>query len=260
MADLPAPKPTLPKHPTSGAARRMFALGAIYLLLGLAATVVFTHATVAGAAAAFVGALFMAAGVRQWRVGPAVMLNNAAHDLLTQGRYAEAMALLDTIPPARRVGLVGMAVLSQRAYVLFAQGDAAAAVAVSAEALALKLPLLARAQGRQYQLVLRASRALMLAAAGDAAGARAEADRVDGAPETQPMLRGATALARAVTYARAGEREALVQELARSRPVLDLVSGREAMLVRTLDRLAAVPAGGAYRAPVLKLHAMLGDG
>ena len=34
--------------------------------------------------------------------------------------------------------------------------------------------------------------------------------------------------------------------------LLDLVSGREALLRRTLDRLAAVPAGGAYRAPAAR--------
>jgi len=227
----------------------MLLLGGLYLLLGLGVIVVFQGMTAAGGAAVLFGALMMALGLRQQRIGPAVMLNNAAHDLLTQGRYDEAMALLDTIPRSSRGGLVGMAALSQRAYVLFARGDAAGAVAVSAEALALKIPLLARSQGRQYQLVLRANRALMLAAAGESAMAREEAARVDASPHALPLLKGYAALARAVTFARAGEREALVGELTRSRSLLDQLSGREAMLARTLGRLAAVPAGSAYRAP-----------
>ncbi len=249
MADHPPSKPALPQHPTSRGARRMLLLGGFYLLLGLGVLVALPAMTAAGGAAALFGALMMTLGLRQQRIGPAVMLNNAAHDLLTQGRYDEAMALLDAIPRSSRGGLVGMAALSQRAYVLFARGDAAGAVAVSAEALALKIPLLARSQGRQYQLVLQANRALMLAAAGESAAAREEADRVDASPHAMPMLRGYAALARAVTFARAGEREALVGELTRSRSLLDQLSGREAMLARTLARLAAVPSGGAYRAP-----------
>lgn len=252
MAAPTAPKHPMPQHPTTRSARRMFLVGGLYVVLGVGVIGVFNGAKLVGLAATMFGALLIAAGVRQRRIGPAVMLNNAAHDLLTQGRYDEAMALLDTIPPAGRQGLVGMAVLSQRAYVLFAQGDAAGAVAVSAEALALKVPLIARAHGKQYRLALRANRALMLAAAGDADAARAEAAAIDAAPETMSMFKGAAALARAVTYARAGEREALVGELSRSRSVLDQLSGREAMLVRTLDRLAAVPAGGAYRAPAAR--------
>lgn len=227
----------------------MLLLGGVYLLLGLGAIGFLQGMTAVGGAAALFGACVMALGLRQQRIGPAVMLNNAAHDLLTQGRYDEAMALLDAIPRSSRGGLVGMAALSQRAYVLFARGDAAGAVAVSAEALALKIPLLARSQGRQYQLVLRANRALMLAAAGESAMAREEAARVDASPHSLPLLRGYAALARAVTFARAGEREALVGELTRSRSLLDQLSGREAMLARTLARLAAVPSGGAYRAP-----------
>jgi tetratricopeptide (TPR) repeat protein len=227
----------------------MLVLGGVYLGLGLGVIAVFHGMAVVGALSALFGSLMIGLGLRQRRIGPAVMLNNAAHDLLTQGRYDEAMALLDTIPPESRGGLVGMAALSQRAYVLFARGDAAGAVAVSAEALALKAPLFARAQGEQYQLVLRANRALMLAAAGEAAMAREEAARVDASPHVQPLLKGITALARAVTHARAGEREALVGELTRSRSQLDQLSGREAMLVRALARLAAVPAGSAYRAP-----------
>lgn len=249
MADRPAPKPSLPQHPTSRGARRMLLLGGFYLLLGLGLMGFFQGMTAAGVAASLFGALMMTLGLRQQRIGPAVMLNNAAHDLLTQGRYDEAMALLDAIPRSSRGGLVGMAALSQRAYVLFARGDVAGAVAVSAEALALEIPLLARSQGRQYQLVLRANRALMLAAAGESAMAREEAARVDASPHALPLLKGYAALARAVTFARAGEREALVGELTRSRSSLDQLSGREAMLARTLARLAAVPSGGAYRAP-----------
>ncbi|MDB4930404.1 MAG: hypothetical protein JWM10_2888, partial [Myxococcaceae bacterium] len=217
----------------------MFALGGVYVAIGVAVIALYPGAVAAGAVSALFGAFLLASAVRVRRVGPAVILNNLAHDLLMQGRYDEAMALLDSIPPARRVGLVGMAVLSQRAYALFAQGDAAGAVAVSAQALALKPQLLAGAQGRQYQLVLRANRALMLAAAGDADAARAEAALVDAARDAMPLLRGTAALARAVNHARAGAREALVDELAGSRAALDLLSGREAMLVRALGRLAA---------------------
>jgi hypothetical protein len=227
----------------------MLALGGVYLALGAAVTVALPGAWLGGLSSALFGALLVLGAVRLRRVGPAVMINNAAHDLLTQGRHDEALALLDSIPPARRVGLVGMAVLSQRAYALFARGDAAGAVAVSAEALALQAPLLTRAQARQYRLVLRANRALMLAAAGDAAAARAEAALVDASADSMPLIRGTAALARAVNHARAGEREALVAELGGSRPFLDLLTGREAMLARALGRLAAVPPGSAYRAP-----------
>ena len=104
----------------------MLLLGGFYLLLGLGVLVALPAMTAAGGAAALFGALMMTLGLRQQRIGPAVMLNNAAHDLLTQGRYDEALALLDTIPAAQRTGLVGMAILSQRAYVRFAQGDAPA--------------------------------------------------------------------------------------------------------------------------------------
>ena len=252
MADRPAPKTALPQHPTSRSARRLYLMGAVYLALGIGLLGTFGGATLPGVLSAMFGGLLVAAGVRLQRVGPAVMINNAAHDLLTQGRFDEAIALLDTIAPARRHGLVGIAVLSQRAYVLFAQGDAAGAVAVASEALALKLPLLARSQGQQYRLVLRANRALMLAAAGDAAEAHAEATRIDAAPETMSLLKGITALSRAVTFARAGDREALLGELTTSRALLEQLNGREAMLVRTLARLVAVPAGGAYRAPAAR--------
>ncbi|MDO9017873.1 MAG: hypothetical protein Q7V43_13240 [Myxococcales bacterium] len=252
MTDPKPPKPALPPHPMSRSARRMLLLGATYLTLGLGVAVLLGGASIMAVGFAFGGAIFIAAGVRMQRIGPAVMINNAAHDLLTQGRYDEALALLDTIPPARRSGLVGMAVLSQRAYVRFAQGDTAGALALSDQALALRTPLIARSHGRQYRLALQANRALMLAAAGESAAARAEAALVDAAPEALPLLKGTVALARAVTYARAGEREALVGELSRSRPMLDQLSGREAVLARALGRLAAVPAGSAYRAPAAR--------
>jgi len=229
--------------------RRLLALGGAYVLLGFGTLVAFGGSSVLGVGFVAAGALFAAAGMATRNLGPAVMLNNAAHDLLTQGRYDEALALLDTIPPARRKGLVGMAVLSQRAYVRFAQGDTTEALALSDAALALSPPWIARSQGRQYRLALRANRALMLAAAGEATRARAEADDIDASPEALPLLRGTAALARAVTYARADDREALVRELSRSRALLDQLAGREAMLARALGRLVAVPAGGAYRAP-----------
>ena len=145
MTDPSPPKPALPPHPMSRSARRMLLLGAAYLTLGLGVAVLLGGASIMAAGFAFGGAVFIAAGIRMQRIGPAVMINNAAHDLLTQGRYDETLALLDTIPPARRTGLVGMAVLSQRAYVLFAQGDTPAALALSAQALARNLPLIARA-------------------------------------------------------------------------------------------------------------------
>jgi tetratricopeptide (TPR) repeat protein len=249
MTEPTAPPPTLPTHPTNRTVRRAFVLGGVYVAIGVAVIAVYPGALAAGAVSTLFGGVVIAGAMRLRLVGPAVILNNLAHDLLMQGRYDEAMALLDSIPPARQQGLVGMAVLSQRAYALFTQGDAAGAVRVAAEALAIKPPRLAGAQGRQYQLVLRANRSLMLAATGDADGARAEAARVDASPEAMPLLRGTAALARAVNHARAGAREALVDELARSRAVLAVLSGREAMLARTLARLAAVPPGSAYRAP-----------
>ena len=94
MTDPSPPKPALPPHPMSRSARRMLLLGAAYLTLGLGVAVLLGGASIMAAGFAFGGAVFIAAGIRMQRIGPAVMINNAAHDLLTQGRYDETLALL----------------------------------------------------------------------------------------------------------------------------------------------------------------------
>ncbi len=249
MTKPAAPKPAFPPHPTRRNARRMVLMGVGYGLFGVGLAIGSPGSRTSGAIVLLSGVLIASVGLWMWRQGPAVMLNNAAQNLLQQGRYDEAAALLDTIPVARRVGIVGMAVLSQRAAMLFGSGDTAGALAALDEALAVKGQLFGRPQERQYRLTLRANRALVLAAAGDADAARAEATFIVAAPESSPQHKGLAALARAVTHARSGAREALASELNGSRAVLDVLNGREAALRRTLDRFVAVPAGGAYRAP-----------
>jgi tetratricopeptide (TPR) repeat protein len=221
-------------------------LGAVYVAIGLWAMLL-SKLVIPGAVIALIGAMLAITSVRRRRFGVVVALTSATLRLIAQGRYDEALALLDGVPPAKQTGLLGMAVLTQRAGVLFARGDMAGAVARASEALALRSPLLYGAQAEQYRQVLVAVRALMLAANGDADAARAEAARVDAAPHATPQQRGLAALARAVTYARGDERAALADELSRSRALFDAMTGREAALVRTLGRLCASPASGAYR-------------
>ncbi len=242
----PEKRPAVPPHPLVRASRRVIGLGVLFVLLGLLYAAM---GVPAGFGLAMVGALFAWLGLRQRRSAPAVQVNNAAHDLLTQGRYDEALALLETIPAASRRGLVGIAVLSQRAYVHFARGEAARGAEILSEALAIPVPWFAWTTRDVAHAGLRANRALMRAAAGDVTGTLDDARAVVATRDAPPHVRGNAMLALVVIAARSGDRAELTKALASAASGFDQLVGREAVLARTLARMAAAPAGGAYRAP-----------
>jgi tetratricopeptide (TPR) repeat protein len=222
------------------------ALGCLYLPFGFY-IMVFSQAAIVGAVFTFIGVSSVIASLRQWHLGGVMALTLDAQRLTAQGRYDEVIALIDAVPRAQQTGLLGMVALKERATVHFLRGDMAGAVTHATAALALRVPYVVRAPGESFRSVLVSVRALMLAAHGDADAARAEAARADTAPGATPQVRGIAALARAVTYARGDDRAALADELSRSRALFDAMAGRDAALVRTLVRLSASPASGAYR-------------
>lgn len=248
-ASLGAP-PMAPPPARPAAATRLHrwltVLACLYLPFGLY-MILFTKVVILGEVIAFIGFSSVIASLRQWHLSGVMALTLDAQRLMAQGRYDEVIALIDAVPRAKQTGLLGMVARMERATVHFVRGDMAGAVTHVTAALALRVPFLVRESGERFRSVLVAVRALMLAAHGDADAARAEAARADAAPGATPQVRGIAALARAVTYARGDDRAALADELSRSRALFDAMTGRDAALVRTLGRLCASPASGAYR-------------
>lgn len=250
MPDAPlTTAPPLPEHPMRRGALRWLLLGFSWMCLGFIAWMLLPTMPLLGGVLLAGGCGFVALALWWRRLADGVVRNNAAHDLLTRGRFDEAHALLDAIPARDLRGLVGLAVFAQRAYLHFLTGDARGGLAFADRALALPLPWVGRSNARQQRAAVRANRALMRAAVDDAAGAAADADAVEHCVEAQPVSRATAALARAVAFARADDRAALVDTLRRAQPRFVQLMGREATLARTLARLAAVPTGSAYRAP-----------
>lgn len=250
MSDAPpTTAPPLPEHPMRRGALRWLLLGFSWMCLGFIAWMLLPAMPLLGGLLFAAGAAFVALALWWRRLADGVVRNNAAHDLLTRGRFDEAHALLDAIPARHLTGLVGLAVFAQRAYLHFLTGDARGGLAFADKALALPLPWVGRSNARQQQAAVRANRALMRAALGDTAGTVADADAVEDCVEAQPVSRATAALARAVAFARADDRAALVDTLRSAQPRFVQLMGREATLARTLARLAAAPTGSAYRAP-----------
>lgn len=243
--------PAASKTPIAARSGWLLALGAVYVALGLGA-IALSALVIPGMIMVFLGAMMVWSAVRRRRFDAVVALTSAAQNLIAQSRYDEARALLDGVPLAARRGVLGMAVRSQRAALHLACGEMAEAVAGYTEALALSSPLIRGDQREHFRLVILSSRALALAATGDGDRARAEAALVDASPRALSAHRALAALARAVTHARLEERAELAAELSRSRALLDALTGREAVLARTLARIAASPAGGAYRTHALR--------
>ncbi|MFO0624342.1 MAG: hypothetical protein U0325_01895 [Polyangiales bacterium] len=198
------------------------------------------------------GLLIAPARLRQMRVAAATGFAHETQRLLTEGRYDEARARIDAVPPGARRGMFGIVVLVQRAALHFVEGEMVEAAATYARALTLRTPLIRGLARAHLALQIRAFRAVALAAAGDGDAARAEADGIDAAPQALPAHRGHAALARAITFARLDQRAELAAELARARTLFDEMTGREAALARTLARVAASPAAGAYRTPAVR--------
>jgi hypothetical protein len=197
-------------------ALRWLLLGLSWMCLGFITWMLLPAMPLLGGVLLAGGGGFVALALWWRRLADGVVRNNAAHDLLTRGRFDEAHALLDAIPARNLKGLVGLAVFAQRAYLHFLTGDARGGLAFADKALALPLPWVGRSNARQQRAAVRANRALMRAAVDDAAGAAADADAVEHCVEAQPVSRATAALARAVAFARADDRAALVDTLRRA--------------------------------------------
>ncbi len=189
-----------------------------------------------------------ALGVYLVRVGPAVVLANAAIDAIARGQLLEAEARLDAIPKGARRGSVARAVHNHRAVIAMRRGQTRKAVEEATLAIDTRSSLLTRVYEKVQQEHGRSIRALASASLGDGDRARADIAAIRASSVAAPQALALASVAEAALLSRDVDRGPLAALLARDRELLfEYTSPRERALVRALERMVKARGTSAYR-------------
>jgi hypothetical protein len=234
----------MPTHAYHRVATRQMVAGGVIAAGGALVTLQGTALAVAGAAFVVLGGGLAYLGLHSRRQTAAVLLNNAAFDLVGRGRISEAEALLSTIRVTE--GNVRRAVETQRAVIALRRGDGVLAEQHANAAISSPPHWLTRhAEGSQVAMGI-AIRAFARATQGKESEALADVQAVRAADATPESL-ARVALAEAVVLAKKDDRDALARVLRSAAPLVDFMAPRERSLIRALRRMVEVRPGSIYR-------------
>ncbi|MDI3288396.1 hypothetical protein [Polyangium sp. 15x6] len=250
----PAPK-NLPRHATHRYHTVLVVIGALFLLSGVAgfASVLLFGASsglllTAGPVLAVLGGLFVFLGGASLRIAAGVQIVNAAFDLLSRGRLADAEAHLDLAEQGRPHPLIVCVAAVQRGLIAMRRGEIPSALAHLDRALTAPRGLLYRDQIKMHALNARGIRAFLRAASGEREGAREDIEAVRASDDALPQALGRVALAEAILLERAGHRDALREHLVTNHELLfDVIDRRERAIVRAFQRMLETNATSVYR-------------
>lgn len=231
-------------HPLAGVARRFSAAGLVALAVGGAGFGLGSYTLVAMGSA--LGAVLLGYGALLRRGTRAVPRVNAAFELLSRGRAAEAREVLDQVRATSTH--VVRAVSLQRALIALHEGDLDAALAAATAATGEATGLLTRGYERAGIASARGLIALVRAARGEPEEAEAAARAAEESEGAGPDAFARAELARNIVRAREGDHDAIARSM-RERGTLMLESTlpRERALVRALRRMARARPRSVYR-------------
>lgn len=241
------PKPlVLPSAPPDRT-RRLRVLGA---LVGVIMVVLLGASGAPGPAAL---ALLLSGGLqyfffwaRRREVG--VHLALAALDRTSRGRFDDARAILDAVPPAVLGSVVGQMVDSQRAAMALYEGKLEEAVTFATRAAKDGARLAAHEEIHRGSAL--SIRAVALAALGRDEAALADVRAVRGAGLRQAGFVARAALAEAIILARRSDIDRLAELVRSEHPLLfGATSPRERLVARALGRLVSARKRHVYREP-----------
>jgi hypothetical protein len=205
-----------------------------------------------GVTLALLGGALAYFGAYSRRQTEAVLLNNAAFDLVSRGRIAEAEALLDAV--SMKGGNVRRAVAIQRAIIALRRADAPAAEEHANVVLAAPLHLLTREAELMQNTMGLAIRAVARASSGKEADALEDIRAVRASDMATPEALGRAAVAEAIVAAKNDDREVLARVLSTTTPLFDYVAPRERALLRAFRRMIEVRGRSVYREPARPLE------
>lgn len=230
-------------HPYRKNATRQVVVGALLVILGLGMSAL-GYLSV-GLPLLVLAPLYLFLGLAMRRHTDAVLLNNAAFDLVSRGRIAEAEALLARAESAS--GAVRRAVAIQRAMIALRRGDASTAETHASSALATKPSFLTRDAEIGVRCTATAIRALARASMGKEQEALADIADVRASKDATPDALARAAVAEATVLARRDDKDALARCLRDTARLLEWAPPRERALVRALRRMLELRAGSVYR-------------
>ncbi len=240
-----APPRKLPPHPARKFAVILILLGAtlaIFGVLGLA------NASADGALRVGAGVVLLASGVFVLRAAGAVQLVNSALDHVGRGLLDDAEGLLDAASRTARDGHLARAIAMQRSMIALRRDDTAGAVAHATRAIDVRLGLFGHDAQRIQIANAYGLRAVASASKGDSASAHDDMMRVRSLPCAMPESLALAAVSEVIVYARANDRAALVDALAKNRRLLlELTTPRDRALIRALQRMSAANPSTVYR-------------
>lgn len=238
--------PHLGKHPYRKTATGMLVVGIALSVIGLAPILV---GSFTGLSVLFfvLGACLAYTAVRTHRQLDAVLLNNAAFDLVGRGRISEAEALLDAV--SAKGGHVRRAVTAQRAQIALRRADARAAEEHANALLATPVHLLTRDMERTQNMTALGIRAVARASLGKSAEALEDIGAVRTSEMAPADALAKATVAEAILLAKSDDRPALARLLQTATPLFDDMAPRERALLRALRRMIAVRQRSVYREP-----------
>jgi hypothetical protein len=235
----------LKTHPYRKTATRQLVGGLVLAAIALLVMLGGGMFLVVGVTFAAIGAAIAYFGAYSRRQTAAVVVNNAAVDLIGRGKIAEAEALLATVP--LKSGNVRRAVGLQRAMIALRRADAPAAEALAAEVIAAPMDLLTKDAEVVQNVTALAIRALARATVGKEHEAFEDIRAVRSSDDALPDALARAAVAEATLHAKRDDREALARCLRESAPLLEHTAVRERALLRAFRRMLQAEAGSVYR-------------
>lgn len=238
--------PHLGKHPYRKTATGMLVAGIALSVIGIAPILI---GSFSGLSVLFfvLGACLAYTAVRTHRQLDAVLLNNAAFDLVGRGRISEAEALLDAVSP--KGGHVRRAVTAQRAQIALRRADARAAEEHANALLATPVRLLTRDMERTQNVTALGIRAVARASLGKSAEALEDICTVRASEMAPGQALAQATVAEAILLAKSDDRPALARLLQTATPLFDDMAPRERALLRALRRMIEVRQRSVYREP-----------
>ena len=237
-----------PVHPYRKTATQQIVFGAIFGAIGGATLALGGLATAPlGAAMILLGGFFGWIGLFSRRQTDAVLFNNAAFDLVSRGRIAEAEALLDAVP--LKSGNIRRAVEVQRAMIALRRADAKKAEKHAEAAMVAGRGFWTADAEKAQECVAQAIRAIARASMGEEAVALEDVRSVRASDASTTEALGRAAVAEAIVLAKKDDRDALAKCLRSAAPLLDYIAPRERALLRAFRRMIEVRAGSVYREP-----------
>jgi hypothetical protein len=233
-------------HAALGLTRGYIVAGALLAMAGIGCA----FAGILGAVlpSIVIGGLLLGSGiVVRLSAGP-VQIVNKATDAMARGRLGDAIELLDHVAETARLAYLRRVADEKRAIVALRRGELDVALRYVDAAVSRPLALFGRQQDRWRRASAVSLRALLRAATGDAAGARADIAATRETTEMHAESLGWAEVAEAVLLEQEGDHAGLRAHLRRRRRVLfEHTHPRERAIVRAFQRMLSAKATSIYR-------------